>query len=81
VLLSGRAAWIYALHNPKLKADVSYYDLLGGMKSPIKPRDPVEFGAELKVPVLGCYAGIDAFIKPEVIAKMRSEIAKSTSGS
>ena len=77
----GRAAWVYALHNPKLKAAVSYYGLLDGMKGPIKPRDPVEFGSELKVPVLGLYSGIDAFVKPEVIAKMRGEIAKSGSGS
>jgi carboxymethylenebutenolidase len=77
----GRTAWIYARHNPKLKAAVSYYGLLDGMKSDIKPRDPVEFGAELKVPVLGLYSGIDAFVKPDVIAKMRGEIAKSGSGS
>jgi carboxymethylenebutenolidase len=77
----GRTAWIYARHNPKLKAAVSYYGLLDGMKSDIKPRDPVEFGSELKVPVLGLYSGIDAFVKPDVIAKMRGEIAKSGSGS
>ena len=42
----------------------------------IEPRDPVEFGSELKVPLLGLYSGIDSFVKPEVIAKMRGEIAK-----
>ena len=77
----GRTAWIYALHNPKLKAAVAYYGLLDGMKSPIKPRDPVEFGAEIKVPVLGLYSGIDAFVKPEVIAQMREGIAKSSTDS
>ena len=54
-------------------------DLTVGL--PLKPRDPVEFGSELKVPVLGLYSGIDEFAKPEVIAKMRGEIAKSGSGS
>jgi carboxymethylenebutenolidase len=77
----GRTAWVYALHNPKLKAAVAYYGLLDGMKSPIKPRDPVDFGAEVKVPVLGLYSGIDAFVKPDVIAQMRGAIAKSGSGS
>jgi len=77
----GRTAWVYALHNPKLKAAVAYYGLLEGMKSPIKPRDPIEFGAEIKVPVLGLYAGKDTFVKPETVAQMRDGIAKSGSGS
>ena len=77
----GRAAWVYALHNSKLKAAVSYYGLLDGMKSPIKPQDPVDFAADLKVPVLGLYASIDGFVKPAVIDQMRSGLVKSGSGS
>ncbi len=77
----GRAAWVYAQHNSKLKAAVSYYGLLDGMKSPIKPQDPVDFAANLGVPVLGLYAGIDAFVKPAVIDQMRAGIVKSGSGS
>lgn len=77
----GRAAWVYAAHNPKLKAAVSYYGLLDGMKSPIKPQDPVDFAATLKVPVLGLYAGIDGFVKPAVIDQMRAGLVKSGSGS
>ncbi len=77
----GRAAWVYALHNPGLKAVVSYYGLLDGMKSPIKPRDPVEFASEIKVPVLGLYAGIDGFVKPEVIDKMTAGLRASGSDS
>ena len=77
----GRAAWVYALHNPSLKAVVSYYGLLDGMKSDIKPRDPVDFAAEIKVPVLGLYAGIDGFVKPEVIDKMTAGLRTSGSGS
>jgi carboxymethylenebutenolidase len=49
----GRAAWVYAKHNPKLKAAVAYYGLLSGMKSDIKPQDPVDFASSLAVPVLG----------------------------
>ena len=77
----GRAAWIYARHNPKVKAAVAYYGLLDGMKSDIKPQDPVDFASEIKVPVLGLYAGIDDFVKPAVIEQMRNGIAKSGSGS
>ena len=77
----GRAAWVYAAHNPRLKAAVSYYGLLDGMKSPIKPQDPVDFADALKVPVLGLYAGIDAFVKPAAIDQMRAGLVKSGSGS
>ena len=77
----GRAAWVYAVHNPKLKAAVSYYGLLDGMKSPIKSQDPVDFAANLKLPVLGLYAGIDGFVKPAVIDQMRAGLVKSGSGS
>ena len=77
----GRTAWVYARHNPKLKAAVAYYGLLSGMKSPIKPADPVEFAAELKVPVLGLYAGKDAYIRLDVVDQMRAGLVKSGSGS
>ena len=77
----GRVAWVYAHHNPQLKAAVAYYGLLDGMQSPIRPQDPVDFAANVKVPVLGLYAGIDGFIKPEVIDRMTAGLRKSGSGS
>lgn len=77
----GRTAWLYARHNPQLKAAVAYYGLLNGMKSDIKPADPVDFAAEIKVPVLGLYAGTDAFIPAAVVDQMRAGLAKSGSGS
>ncbi len=77
----GRAAWVYANHNPKLKAAVAYYGLLDGMKSDIKPQDPIEFASDLKVPVLGLYAGTDAYVKAETVEKMSAGLRKSGSGS
>lgn len=77
----GRTAWIYAHHNPQLKAAVSYYGLLDGMKSPIKPNDPVDIASALKVPVLGLYSGKDAFVKQEVVDKMAAGLRQSGSGS
>ena len=77
----GRTAWLYAHHNPQLKAAVAYYGLLNGMKSDIKPADPVDFAADIKVPVLGLYAGTDAFIPAAVVDQMRAGLAKSGSGS
>ena len=78
----GRTAWVYAHHNKNLKAAVAYYGLLEGLKDGnLRPRDPIEFAEEIKVPVLGLYSGIDAFVKQETIAKMRGLIAKGGSGS
>lgn len=77
----GRTAWVYAHHNPKLKAAVAYYGLLSGMKSEIKPADPVDLAEQIKVPVLGLYAGIDAYIPMEVVDRMRAGLVKSGSGS
>lgn len=77
----GRTVWLYAAHNPQLKAGVAYYGLLSGMKSEIKPADPVDLAAQIKVPVLGLYAGLDKYIQPEVVEQMRSELAKGSSGS
>lgn len=77
----GRTAWVYAHHNPKLKAAVAYYGLLSGMKSDIKPADPVDLAEQIKVPVLGLYAGIDAYIPMDVVDRMRAGLVKSGSGS
>ncbi len=78
----GRTAWVYARHNNKLNAVVAYYGLLEGLKTPdLRPQDPIDFGDAIKVPVLGLYSGIDAFVKQETIAKMRGLINKGGSGS
>ncbi len=77
----GRMVWLYSQHNPAVKAGVAYYGLLSGLKSEIKPKDPIDIGAELKVPVLGLYAGSDSFIPDAVVDQMRAELQKSGSGS
>ncbi|MBC7786037.1 MAG: dienelactone hydrolase family protein [Methylophilaceae bacterium] len=77
----GRTVWLYAEHNPNVKAGVAYYGLLNGMKSDIKANDPIDIAHNLKVPVLGLYASADAFIKPEIIEQMQVELEKSGSKS
>ena len=77
----GRMVWLYSQHNPAVKSGVAYYGLLSGLKSDIKPKDPIDIGAELKVPVLGLYAGTDSFIPDTVVDQMRAELQKSGSGS
>lgn len=77
----GRTVWLYANHNPAVKAGVAYYGLLAGLKGPNKPADPVDVASSLKVPVLGLYAGEDSFVPDEVVDKMRNELGKGNSGS
>lgn len=77
----GRTVWLYAAHNPALKAGVAYYGLLDGMKSEIKPKDPIDIGAALKVPVLGMYAEKDTYITLDKVTAMQAAVAQSGSGS
>ena len=77
----GRISWLYSAHNPKLKAAVAYYGLLNGMVNDVHPKDPVDVAGTITVPVLGLYAGTDDYVKPEVIEKMRGELAAGSSGS
>jgi carboxymethylenebutenolidase len=77
----GRATWLYASHNPAVKAGVAYYGLLEGLKSEIKPQDPIDIGATLKVPVLGLYAELDTYIKAEAVGRMNKALVQSGSGS
>lgn len=77
----GRTVWLYAHHNPEVKAGVAYYGLLSGMKSAIKANDPIDIAAQLKVPVLGLYASEDGFIPLPTVEKMQAGLEKSGSDS
>ena len=67
----GREAWLYAAHNPDLKAAVSWY----GVDRPVgelTPKNPVDVVADLKCPVLALYGGEDKSIPPEMIEKRQA---------
>src|SRR3989454_9575111 len=53
----GRIVWLYAAHNPRVKAAVAWYGRLGGKPSALQPKHPIDVAASLKVPVLGLYGG------------------------
>ncbi len=77
----GRTTWLYSAHNPKVKAAVSYYGLLEGMKGDNKPSDPLDIAATIKVPVLGMYAELDTYIKQDAVSRMEKGLQQSGSGS
>ena len=61
----GRIAWLYAAHNPSLRAAIPWYGRLDGEHTPNHPRWPVDIAGELKVPTLGLYGGADPSIPLE----------------
>ncbi len=71
----GRITWLYAAHNPKLKAGVAWYGRLVGQATELQPRYPVDVAVELKAPVLGLYGEKDQGIPLEDVEKMRAALA------
>ena len=72
----GRITWLYAAHNPAVKAGVAWYGRLVGEATPLQPSNPIDIAPTLKVPVLGLYGGKDTGISQESIAKMKDALAK-----
>ncbi|MDR5856914.1 dienelactone hydrolase family protein [Caballeronia sp. LZ062] len=71
----GRIAWLYAEHNPRVKAAVAWYGRLTGNKTANSPSNPIDNAAELKVPVLGLYGRQDPSIPQDTIEQMKQAIA------
>ncbi len=67
----GRITWLYAAHNPKLKAGIAWYGRLTGEPSTLTPKHPVDVAADLQAPVLGLYGGADQGIPLDTVEKMR----------
>ncbi len=70
----GRIVWLYAAHNPKLKAGVAWYGPLTGKADELHPKTAIELAPELKAPVLGLYGGGDTHITAEHVEKMRQAL-------
>lgn len=68
----GRIVWLYAAHNPNLKAGVAWYGRLVGQPSENTPKHPIDIAANLKAPVLGLYGAADQGIPVETVERMRS---------
>jgi carboxymethylenebutenolidase len=77
----GRITWLYSAHNPKVKAGVAWYGRLLGEPSANSPKNPIDFAANLKAPVLGLYGARDTGIPLESVERMRAALDKGNSGS
>jgi carboxymethylenebutenolidase len=71
----GRITWLYAAHNPAVKAGVAWYGRLLGPTSTLTPAHPVDLAGKLNAPVLGLYGGQDGGIPLETVEKMKAALA------
>lgn len=67
----GRISWLYAAHNPQLKAAVAWYGKLVGEKTLNSPKHPVDIATDLSAPVLGLYGAEDTGIPLDTVETMR----------
>ncbi len=70
----GRIVWLYAAHNPKLKAGAAWYGRLVGQTNELQPKNPIDLVTELKAPVLGLYGGKDQGIPVDTVERMRQAL-------
>jgi len=68
----GRIVWLYAAHNPQLKAAVAWYGSIDRPRTELQPKYPIDLAADLKAPVLGLYGAADTGIPVESIERMRA---------
>jgi carboxymethylenebutenolidase len=69
----GRQTWLYAIHNPHLKAAVAWYGPVAGNTDPLHPKRVLDLVPDLKVPVLGLYGAADQGIAVADVEKLRDE--------
>lgn len=77
----GRITWLYAAHNPQVKAGVAWYGRLVGNATELTPKHPVDIASTLKVPVLGLYGGKDTGIPLNTVEQMRQRLKTGSSKS
>lgn len=73
----GRIVWLYAAHNPNLKAGVAWYGRLVGQADELHPKHPLELVSDLKAPVLGLYGGADMGIPNDTVESMQKALKEA----
>ncbi|MBC7728669.1 MAG: dienelactone hydrolase family protein [Microbacteriaceae bacterium] len=71
----GRITWLYAAHNPAIKAGVAWYGRLVGAPSAVTPAHPVVLADKLAAPVVGLYGGQDGGIPLDTVDRMKTALA------
>jgi carboxymethylenebutenolidase len=77
----GRIAWMYAAHNPSVRAGVAWYGPVARAYC-AGDQNAIDVADRIKVPMLGLYGGDDAGIPADTVEKMRAALkATGNSGS
>ena len=76
----GRSVWLYAAHNPRLKAAVAFYGILGGKPSDIQPKTALDVADQIKCPLLSLSGGKDQNIPVDQVraAEAKAKAAHKT---
>jgi len=78
----GRMTWLYAAHNPRVKAAVAWYGkLVADPNPPGQPHHPIDIAPALTVPVLGLYGAKDTGIPVATVEQMTAALGQGTSDS
>ena len=70
----GRIVWMYAAHNPKLRAGAAWYGRLVGDTNAMTPKHPLDYAGAFRAPVIGFYGGKDTGIPLESVENMRAAL-------
>jgi carboxymethylenebutenolidase len=70
----GRQVWLYAAHNPNVKAAVAWYGAVKRPGTDLQPKNPLDLVGQLKVPVLGLYGGADPGIPVDTLEEMKAAL-------
>jgi len=73
----GRITWLYAAHNPRVKAAVAWYGRIDGEVNERTPRWPLDVASEIKGAALGLYGALDQGIPLEDVEALRAALAKA----
>jgi carboxymethylenebutenolidase len=71
----GRITWLYAAHNPAVKAGVAWYGRLVGGTSALQPKHAVDVAGSLHGAVLGLYGEKDGGIPLATVEQMKTALA------
>lgn len=70
----GRITWLYAAHQPMLKASVAWYGRLTQGHGPLQVVNPIDVVEKIGAPVLGLYGELDAGIPLSDVQSMRAAL-------
>jgi carboxymethylenebutenolidase len=77
----GRIVWLYAAHQPKLKAGVAWYGRVATEPTELQPRSAIDVASSLHGPVLGLYGGQDQGIPLSTVDQLRARLREAGSPS